>query len=77
VRRKPTTAASRIQTPPRHSPRCEAEVKDQTQRWRERSARDNRCDLVARFVVKGENLCGRHAGDAALAFLLKCEDFDA
>jgi len=62
--------ASRLVRAPRHCPQCEGTVEDATQRWREHDHRDNRCDLPARYVVRGKNFCRRHAGDAALAILL-------
>lgn len=63
----------RIELAPRHSPQCEGTVNDQTQRWRERNHRDNRCDRVARFTVLGKNYCALHGGEAALAFLIRTE----
>lgn len=67
----PERAAVRIEVASRHSPRCDGTVTDQTQRWRERNGRDNRCERVARFTILGKNYCALHAGEVAVAFLIE------
>lgn len=61
----------RINRPARHNPRCEAQVKDPTVRWRERNGEDSVCRWPAHFVIDGKTYCIRHAGERALAHLLE------
>lgn len=54
----------------RDSRRCHANVGEFTARWREFAGKDNRCELGAMYVVNGELLCKRHAGDRLITLLV-------
>jgi hypothetical protein len=43
--------------------RCEAQVQEQTARWRTHIGKDFRCELGALYKIQDSFFCKRHAGD--------------
>lgn len=53
-----------------HRRRCEAQVTDQTNRYRLLAGKDDQCELGALYCVDGKMLCKRHAGDHLIEALV-------
>lgn len=55
-------------------PQCEAQRSSRYCGSYEANHPDKTCTLAARYEIDGLNLCGRHAGEIALSFLLRGDD---